>query len=105
MPAHSVADTASEKVAINEAPLRLHDALPAALDYVRQDPGINEVILSGGDPLLLSDVPLERLVTSIDALPSVEFLRLHSRARRLYLPGSRKPASGPYRVHASAPCS
>jgi EF-P beta-lysylation protein EpmB len=50
-----------------------------ALDYIAGDPGITEVILSGGDPLVASDRLLQDLVTQIAAIPHVSRLRVHSR--------------------------
>jgi EF-P beta-lysylation protein EpmB len=50
-----------------------------ALDAVAGDANIREVILSGGDPLVLSDERLVRLVESIGAIPHVERLRIHTR--------------------------
>lgn len=50
-----------------------------ALNYVKEDPSITEVILSGGDPLLLSDDALSNLVTAIEQIPHVKRLRIHSR--------------------------
>jgi EF-P beta-lysylation protein EpmB len=49
------------------------------LDYLRDNPQIREVILSGGDPLTLSDPKLSRLVEAIETLPHIERLRIHSR--------------------------
>lgn len=49
------------------------------LDYLRNNPQISEVILSGGDPLTLSDAKLSRLVEAIENLPHIERLRIHSR--------------------------
>ncbi|MCX7414824.1 MAG: EF-P beta-lysylation protein EpmB [Planctomycetia bacterium] len=51
----------------------------AAVDAVAADPTIQEVILSGGDPLLLDDERLGRLVERIEAIPHVRRLRIHSR--------------------------
>lgn len=51
----------------------------AALDYIAQDASIREVILSGGDPLVLSDRRLEALTQALATLPHVERLRLHTR--------------------------
>ena len=53
--------------------------LPETLDYLRANPQISEVILSGGDPLTLSDAKLSRLVAALEALPHIERLRIHSR--------------------------
>lgn len=50
-----------------------------ALDHIRSNPGITEVILSGGDPLALSDARLEFLFTQLAAMPHVKRIRLHSR--------------------------
>lgn len=50
-----------------------------ALDYLRADPSIHEVILSGGDPLVLADAALAPLARSLSAIPHVERLRIHSR--------------------------
>lgn len=50
-----------------------------ALDYLASDSSIHEVILSGGDPLTLSDQKLSQLVDSFEKIPHVERLRLHTR--------------------------
>lgn len=50
-----------------------------ALDYIAADPSIEEVILSGGDPLSLNDAALADLVERLDAIPHVTTLRLHTR--------------------------
>ncbi len=50
-----------------------------ALDYIASDPDITEVILSGGDPLLLSDRQLHRLLTHLDTIPHLRRVRIHSR--------------------------
>jgi EF-P beta-lysylation protein EpmB len=51
----------------------------AAVAHLRLDQSIDEVILSGGDPLTLSDARLDRLVTAIESVPHVRRLRIHSR--------------------------
>ena len=50
-----------------------------ALDYVRNDQSISEVILSGGDPLMLQDSALSELISGIESIPHVTKLRIHSR--------------------------
>ena len=50
-----------------------------ALDYVARHPDVREVILSGGDPLTLSDRRLADFVRMIEDIPHVERLRLHTR--------------------------
>jgi L-lysine 2,3-aminomutase len=49
------------------------------LDAIAADATIEEVILSGGDPLMLKDAALERLVRTIAAIDHVKRLRLHTR--------------------------
>jgi EF-P beta-lysylation protein EpmB len=49
------------------------------LSYIAADPDISELILSGGDPLVLTDEHLKELVTEIATIPSVKRLRIHSR--------------------------
>ncbi len=55
------------------------EQIEAALDYVRARPAIREVILTGGDPLMLSARRLGTLLRALAAIPHVELLRLHSR--------------------------
>lgn len=55
------------------------DSTFPALAAVRADESIREVILSGGDPLLLSDARLARLVGAIGAIDHVRILRIHTR--------------------------
>ena len=50
-----------------------------ALAHVAADASIGEVILSGGDPLVLDDARLSALVEAIAAIPHVRRLRIHSR--------------------------
>ena len=50
-----------------------------ALEYISQDDKINEVILSGGDPLMAKDDFLRWLVLEIEKIPHISRLRVHSR--------------------------
>lgn len=50
-----------------------------ALDYIRQDSSITEVIFSGGDPLLNSDKKLQQLTRAIADIDHVTRLRIHTR--------------------------
>lgn len=67
------------KVALNAEPIRLHRALPEALAWLRANPAVREVILSGGDPLMLSTRRLADLLAQLRAIPSVRRVRIHSR--------------------------
>lgn len=51
----------------------------ATLDYIRARPEINEVIFSGGDPLIAPDETLAALTEQLAAISHVKTLRIHSR--------------------------
>ncbi len=50
-----------------------------SLEYIAAHPEINEVILSGGDPLMAKDHELQWLIEHITAIPHIKRLRIHSR--------------------------
>ena len=58
------------------------------IEYIRNHPEVRDVILSGGDPLLLSDSFLEFVLKAIRAIPHVEIIRI----------GTRVPCALPQRV-------
>jgi L-lysine 2,3-aminomutase len=51
----------------------------AALQHIQNDASIHEVILSGGDPLLLSDERLARLIDQLNEIKTVQRIRIHTR--------------------------
>lgn len=53
--------------------------LQKAFDYIKQDSSIIEVILSGGDPLVIADQTLKNLSHQLTTIPHIKRLRLHSR--------------------------
>ena len=53
--------------------------IDAALAYIEQRPGISEVILTGGDPLMLASRRLADLLSRLRQIPHIDLLRLHSR--------------------------
>jgi lysine 2,3-aminomutase len=55
------------------------EELAAALAYIRARPEIWEVILTGGDPLMLAPRRLAELMNALAAIPHVAIVRLHSR--------------------------
>ncbi len=59
-----------------------------ALDYIRRERGVREVILSGGDPLMLPLSRLSRILEALRAIPHVEVVRI----------GTRVPVTLPMRV-------
>lgn len=62
--------------------------LQPMVDYVARTPALREVIISGGDPLMLPDGLLNRLLGALRAIPHLEVLRI----------GSRAPVTLPMRV-------
>ena len=48
-------------------------------DYIRQDASIQEIILSGGDPLLATDLLLKEFVAELTTIKHVKILRFHTR--------------------------
>ena len=53
--------------------------LQAAYDWFAAHPAIREVILTGGDPLMLSPRRLASIVGALSAIPHIEILRIHTR--------------------------
>src|SRR5438270_4058116 len=54
-------------------------ALASAIDYVRQHDEVWEVIVTGGDPLLLSPRRLTEIVRTLDRIPHLGVIRFHTR--------------------------
>ena len=50
-----------------------------ALDYITAHPELDEIIFSGGDPLMAKDHELDWLLTQLEAIPHIKRLRIHSR--------------------------
>ncbi len=71
-----------------------HDMAPPqsqiddCIEYIRNTPSIRDVLLSGGDALLISDKKLEEILKSLKEIPHVEIIRI----------GSRAPVTNPYRI-------
>lgn len=59
-----------------------------ALQYIADHPGINNVILSGGDPLTLSTPVLQKMLDGLAEVPHVDFVRI----------GTRIPVTYPLRL-------
>jgi lysine 2,3-aminomutase len=55
------------------------DELDKALDYIASDPRIWEVILTGGDPFMLSAVKVQALMDKLDRIDHVKIVRWHTR--------------------------
>ncbi|MGM3159373.1 EF-P beta-lysylation protein EpmB [Dickeya undicola] len=50
-----------------------------ALEYIRQHPQLDEIIFSGGDPLMAKDHELDWLLTELEQIPHLKRLRIHTR--------------------------
>lgn len=62
--------------------------LMKGIDYISRTPQVRDVLLSGGDPLMLSDSMLDWLLSEITAIPHVQIVRI----------GTRMPVVLPYRI-------
>ncbi len=49
------------------------------INYLTEHTEISEVILSGGDPLMLSDQKISNLITQLNKIPHIKYLRFHTR--------------------------
>ena len=64
------------------------DKISQGVEYVREHPEIRDVLMTGGDPLLLPDGRLEDIIARLRAIPHVEVIRI----------GSRTPCTLPQRI-------
>jgi len=64
------------------------DRFDAAIEYIKSDRKIRDVLISGGDPFVLEDEEIENLIQRLRAISHVEFLRL----------GTRVPVTLPQRI-------
>jgi lysine 2,3-aminomutase len=64
------------------------EQLKKGIEYIKNTPRVRDVLLSGGDPLMLSDSYLDWLLTEIRAIEHVEVVRI----------GTRMPVVLPYRI-------
>ena len=58
------------------------------IEYIKSNPVVRDVLLSGGDPLMLSDEYLDWILTELENIPHVEVIRI----------GTRMPVVLPYRI-------
>ena len=69
---------------------RTREEVDRAIDYVRRTPAVRDVLLSGGDGLLIDDDFVEYILKQLRAIPHVEIIRF----------GSRTPVVLPQRITA-----
>jgi lysine 2,3-aminomutase len=63
----------------NAQDYNFHPEYEQALRYIEAHPEIRDVLLSGGDPLLLSDKKIDHLLGRLRGIPHVEFIRIGTR--------------------------
>lgn len=68
-----------KNTAINGRPPN-EEEFDAILDYIKRTPGIRDVLITGGDPLTLSDEMLEHYISAFREIPHVETIRIGTRA-------------------------
>jgi lysine 2,3-aminomutase len=69
-----VLDKESKKICSND------NLWQKSIDYIKNHPEIEEIIISGGEPLVLSNETLEKRLKSIREISTVKSLRIHTRA-------------------------
>jgi lysine 2,3-aminomutase len=55
------------------------DTIEAGIAYIKDHPKIRDVILSGGDPLMLDDNKLEQILKQVSKIKHIELIRIHTR--------------------------
>ncbi|HAK44714.1 MAG TPA: lysine 2,3-aminomutase [Spirochaeta sp.] len=55
-------------------------AIEKSIEYIKNTPAVRDVLISGGDPLILSDDKLEKILESLHAIEHVEVIRIGTRA-------------------------
>ena len=79
--------TRKRKVGDNEQIVNFEN-IKAGIEYIKENPVVRDVLLSGGDPFLLETDVLERIIKAISEIPHVEFIRI----------GTRTPVVLPQRI-------
>ncbi len=63
----------------NKIFLNMNNHMESSLNYIKETPSIRDVILSGGDPLMLSDEELEELLINLRKISHIEIIRINTR--------------------------
>jgi len=66
----------------------LMNSYEATFEYLRNHPEVRDVLISGGDPLMMTDVRLGQILARLREIPHLEFIRI----------GSRTPVTMPQRI-------
>lgn len=79
----------TRKRKVGKSEMRITDeTIATGLEYLKNTPAISDVLVSGGDPLMLSDNRLERILKALRNIPSIITIRI----------GTRIPCTLPMRI-------
>lgn len=78
----------NRKRKVGNPAMATNDTIREGIAYIRKTPQVRDVLLSGGDPLLLRDEELHRILTEIRSIPHVQIIRI----------GTRVPCTLPQRI-------
>jgi lysine 2,3-aminomutase len=77
-----------KRIVSEEEDISIEKRLEQTIDYIKKNKQIRDVLISGGDPLILSDAKLEYILGALRSVPQIEILRI----------GTRIPITLPYRI-------
>ena len=77
-----------KRIVSDEEDIALEHRIEQAISYIKKNKQIRDVLISGGDPLILSDTKLEYIISSLRKVPQIEIIRI----------GTRIPLTLPYRI-------
>lgn len=77
-----------KRIVCENEDINIKKRLEQAVDYIKKNKQIRDVLISGGDPLILSDDALDNIFSSLREIPHVEILRI----------GTRMPITLPQRI-------
>ncbi len=77
-----------KRIVSDEERINIEERVEKAVQYIKKNKQIRDVLISGGDPLILSDTKLDYILSSFRKLTQIEILRI----------GTRVPLTLPYRV-------
>ena len=77
-----------KRIVSDEEDIAIQERVEKAIHYIKKNKQIRDVLISGGDPLILSDTKLEFILSSFRKVDQIEMLRI----------GTRIPITLPYRI-------
>jgi len=77
-----------KRIVSEEEDISIEKRVEQTIDYIKKNKQIRDVLISGGDPLILSDAKLDYILSALRSVPQIEILRI----------GTRIPITLPYRI-------